>query len=162
MEFEGKLTPILREGVDVIKAIFFKKLKPRFQEKFSGRDPLFAGKLAGAVINDLFGTPNPDAPFANFVEENKAILAKEMREIASEFEEMRIPLTDALRIQFLCDGQEGIDSAPVLMRAKELKILLVDREIPLPASFINMARKLGSAFGILLPEMKEEKAPTLN
>ncbi|MCE5242946.1 MAG: hypothetical protein LLF99_07080, partial [Desulfobacteraceae bacterium] len=69
--------------------------------------------------------------------------------LAGRFPEMRIPLTDALRIQAVCDFQEGMDTSSVLERAKQSGILIVDRELPLPAPFMNLVRKLGSAFGLL-------------
>lgn len=150
MAFESKLVPILREGVMVIKMIFFKKLKGYLSRKYPGGETAYINKLCGAIINDLFGTPNTEESFATFVKENRARIEEEMRHIAGEFEEMRIPLTDALRIQFLCDRQEGIDSSAILFRAKELQILLVDREVPLPARFLDLVRKLGGACNFLV------------
>ena len=147
MELEGQLIPILRDGVEVVKMIFFKKLKAHLARKYP--DPAYSRRLAGAIVNDLFGTPNPEEPFASFVVENRPRIDEEMAGIASNFAEMRIPLTDALRIQFLCDHQEGIDSTSALVRARELHILLVDREVPLPAQFMNLVRRLGEAFGFL-------------
>lgn len=151
MQVESKLIPIMREGIDVVKMILFKKLKDRLLIKHVGRDSAFVNKLAGAMVNDLFGTPNPEASFALFVVENEDVIASEMKTIATDLQEMRIPLTDALRMQFLCDHQEGIDSTKVLTHAKELDILIVDREVPLPASFLSLVRKLGSALHILNP-----------
>ena len=55
-----------------------------------------------------------------------------MSTAASAAEDLLIPLTYALRIKFLCDSLEGIDSGPVLVRAERLGILLVDRKVPLP------------------------------
>jgi hypothetical protein len=151
MQVESKLIPIMREGIDVVKMILFKKLKDRLFIKHSDRDSAFVSKLAGAMVNDLFGTPNPEASFALFVVENEDVIATEMKTIATDLQEMRIPLTDALRMQFLCDHQEGIDSTNVLTHAKELDILIVDREVPLPAGFLSLVRKLGSALHILNP-----------
>ncbi len=154
MEVENKLIPTLREGVDIIKMIFFKKLKERLVARHPGSEVSYPGKLAGAIVNDLFGTPNMEVPFALFVEENRSIIEEEMQNIAVRFPDMRIPLTDALRIQFLCDHQEGVDSTAVLTRAKDLGILMVEREIPMPASFMNMVRRLGSALKILSPQAR--------
>jgi hypothetical protein len=148
-ELDGKLIPILREGIDVIKMIFFKKLKDNLSINYQGSDGPFVGRLAGAIVNDLFGSPNPEAQFVIFARQNRAVIDAEMRELANNFEEMRIPLTDALRMQFLCDHQEGVNSASVLARAKDLEILMVEREVPLPASFLNLVRKLGGSFNIL-------------
>ncbi len=128
-------------------------MKGYLSYKYPERETSYINKLSGAIINDLFGTPNPAEPFTTFVKENKACIAEEMNHIATEFEGMRIPLTDALRVQFLCDDQEGIDSSRILARAQELHILLVDREVPLPRHFLDLARKLGSAFGFLVPQV---------
>jgi hypothetical protein len=68
-------------------------------------------------------------------------------------EELRIPLTDALRIQSLCDHQERLNSTATLQQAQKLKILLTDRDLPLPHSFIELVRRLGSKFGLLLPPL---------
>lgn len=149
MEVESKLIPIMREGVDVVKMILFKKLRMHLSEKYSLRDTQFINRLTGAIINDLFGTPNTQEPFASFVEENLLFIKREMSEIHNEFREMCIPLTDALRVQFLCDSQEGLDSSAVLARAKKLGILLVEREVPLPAKFIHLVRRLGASHDLL-------------
>lgn len=148
MEFESKLIPILREGVDVIKMILFKKLKTHLPNKYPHKDAKYINWLSGAIINELFGAPNPAEPFATFVSENKFFIKLETKDITSSFPEMRIPLTDALRVQFLCDSQEGIDSAHVLAQAKQLGILLTDRDAPLPAQFMGLVRRLGSSFSI--------------
>jgi len=151
MEFESRLIPILREGVDIIKMIFFKKLKAHLAKEYSDRGPEYIGKMAGTVINELFGTTNSDPSFASFAEENKILCTQILNNIATDFEEMRIPLTDSLRTAVLCDHQEGIDNSSVLTRARELGILLVERELPLPHSFLNLVRKLGASFGLLVP-----------
>jgi len=151
MQLENRLIPILREGIEVIKMIFFKKLKSNLARKYPSREQSYINKLTGAIINDLFGTPNSERTFAAFVDENRSQIEEEIQSLATDFQDMRIPLTDALRIQFLCDHQEGIDSSSVLHRAKELKILIVEREVPLPAQFMSLVRKLGGAFGILIP-----------
>ncbi|QTA88440.1 hypothetical protein [Desulfonema magnum] len=149
MDFESKLVPIMREGIDIIKMIFFKKLKAHLSQKYPDWEPAYIGKLSGAIINDLFGVVNTAEPFASFAKENKTHIEKEMKTIATEFEEMRIPLTDALRMQFLCDSQEGNDTPFILDRAKKFDILLVEREIPLPNHFLTMVRNLGDKFNLL-------------
>lgn len=148
-EYESKLLPIMREGVDIIKMVFFKKLKEKLSDKYIGRDAQYIGKLTGAIVNNLFGSTNTQEPYATFVEENLFFIKLEMKNISTDLQELRIPLTDALRVQFLCDSQEDIDSSAVLIQAKELGILIVDREVPLPAKFLNMVRKLGSSHDLL-------------
>lgn len=156
MKFESKLIPVLREGVNVVKMIFFKKLQDYLAEKYPDQEKEFTNKLAASLINDLFDTPNPEEPFASFAKANKTIVEEELKAVAANFEDMRIPLTDALRVQVLCGHQEGIDNSAVLARAKDLNILLVERDLPLPHSFMHLVRKLGSAFGLILPPLNGE------
>jgi len=151
MDFDSKLIPVLREGVDVVKMIFFRKLKEYLAEKYPEKDSSYICRLSGAMINELFGIVNDAEPFAGFTKENRSLILKEMKNIASEFKEMRIPLTDAIRIQFLCDSQEGIDNDMTLNQANKLGILIIGREIPLPNTFMNLVRRLGSEFNLLHP-----------
>lgn len=150
MEFDNKLIPILREGVNVIKMIFFKKLISRLQAKYTTQDPAYIGKLAGAMVNELFGTPNPAEPHAAFAAQNRELIDTELKLVAVTMKELQIPLTDALRSQFLCDSQEGLENDQPLARAKNLGILLVDRDLPLPHHFMALVRSLGETFGLLV------------
>jgi hypothetical protein len=154
MEFESKLIPILREGVDVVKIITYKKVKDHLIQKYCDHELPFINRLTGAVVNELFGTPNTTEPFASFKKENQEDIHAEVENFSSNFEELRIPLTDALRIQFFCDSQEGVEDCHVLSRAQELDILIEDREIPLPAVFMELVRNLGSSFNIIVPQIE--------
>lgn len=151
-QIQSKLVPVLREGVDIVKMILFKELKPYLTAKYPDKDARFISRLAGAILNDLFGIENLMEPFAGFKREHQALITKELRALPDRFSELRIALTDALRVQFLCDSREGIDSQSVLARANALGILLVDRDIPLPKFFMNLVRKLGVSHQILDPE----------
>ncbi|WP_373500815.1 hypothetical protein [Desulfococcus sp.] len=151
-QIQSRLIPILREGVDIVRMVLFKELKSHMGDAYPARDPGFAGRLSGAVLNDLFGIENLMEPFAGFRRENQALITEELHALPHRFGELRIPLTDALRVQFLCDSREGIDSESVLVRANELGILMIDRDIPLPRFFMNMVRRLGVAHRILDPD----------
>ncbi len=152
MEFESKLVPVLREGVNVIKMIFFKELKSYLIDKYQEKNSAYTGKLTGAVLNTLFGTPNKAESNVDFMRENKAVIDTEIKNIADQFIDLKIPLTDALRVQFLCSSQEGTENEDILSKAKELNILIPERPIPLPKSFMNLVRTLGVAYDILTPE----------
>ncbi len=156
MEFESKLVPVLRESIDVVKMIFFKELKRRLSEKYPDQNAAFNSKFSGAILNELFGAPNTQEPFASFVNENSSRIDEEMKTIAVQFEALRTPLTDALRVQFLCDSQDGFDSEFILSRAKELGVLIEERDIPLPNTFMNMVRKLGVDYKILAPRESDD------
>lgn len=151
MEFENRLIPILREGVAVIKMIFFRKLRDHLTRKHSGCDSADINRLTGAIINELFGTPNMEPAFVGFASANEDRIRLELAGIAERFKEMRIPLTDALRVQFLCDSCEGTTNEAALERAQALGILMIERDVPLPKNFLSLVRSLGSAFGLVLP-----------
>ncbi|HIJ90297.1 MAG: hypothetical protein OEV89_05960 [Desulfobulbaceae bacterium] len=153
MTFESKLIPILREGVEIVKMISFKKLKEALILKHPDREGPFIAKLAGALINAIFGTPALEEPFVVFARSHAKLIAQEQAQLGAMLEELRIPLTDALRIQALCDHQEGLDSTATLRQAQEQGILLADRDLPLPHRFIELVRRLGSGFGLLLPPL---------
>jgi hypothetical protein len=151
MEMEGRLVPIMREGIDVVKMAFFQRLRTYLAAKYRDRNHHTINQLAGAIINELFATPNPQEPFASFVAQNRERIAEELRLLASVFPELLDAITDALRVQFLCDSQEGLDSTVMLTRAKELNLLVLEREVPLPKHFLEMVRTLGSSFRFLEP-----------
>ena len=159
MDKDPPLVPILREGIDVVKILLFKRLKARLPQKHPALDARSQARLAGALLNELFGNQNTDEPFATFAAANKSLIDGELACLADECADLRIPLTDALRIQFLCDAQEGIDSSHVLHRANELHILIPDREAPLPARFVSLVRRLGTASELLTPMPKTRPAP---
>ena len=152
MTEQSKLIPILREGVNIIKMIFFKELKSHLGQTYSSKKDLDTTRLCGAIINDLFGTSHDENQFKAFSEAHKSIIEKELDGLNKNFPKLQIPLTDALRIQFLCDSLEGINNEAALFKAKEKGILIVDRDVPLPKNFITLAKKLGVSHHILSPQ----------
>jgi hypothetical protein len=151
VEVEDRLVPALREAINVVKMIFFKQLKTHLADKYPADTPEYANRLTGAIINDVFGTPSNVEPFKTFADDNRSVIEEEIELIPETFADLRIALTDALRVQFLCDDREGIDSRAALSRARDMGILIVERDVPLPKTFMNMVRRLGVGFGLLSP-----------
>ncbi len=143
MTLENRLIPLLREGIHIIKMILFKVTRDGLAERYPQQERTFINQLTGAMINELFCTPNHEEPFLSFTINNRPLIEEEMKRIADDFPELRIPLTDALRVQFLCDSQEGLDNPVMLTQARDLGILIAEREIPLPDHFMTLARSLG-------------------
>jgi hypothetical protein len=154
----SKLIPVLREGVEVVKMICFRRLSSSLAARFPLQDVKFRSMLTGAVINDIFGTPNQQEPFASFTAENRALIQAEIKGLAANFAEMRIPLTDALRMQVLCDQMDKIAGGQNLVLAKEAGLLLAERDLPLPHNFMEMVRRLGKGFGLIIPPLPPEAA----
>lgn len=161
MKPESKLLPVLRDAVDIIKMVLFKELKAHLKAKYPQRDSAFIGRLAGEVVNELFGTSNNSSTFERFRADNLPNIKNEITSISLNFKYLQIPLTDALRVQFLCDSLMEIDSSAVLTKAEALGILIADREVPLPKTFMAMVRRVGAAHNILqsatYPALKGDK-----
>lgn len=143
MTLENRLIPILREGIHIIKMVLFKTMRNGLAERYPHQERTFINQLTGAMINELFCTPNQEEPFLSFAITNRPLIDEGMKRIADDFPELRIPLTDALRVQFLCDSQEGLDNTVMLTQARDLGILIAERDIPLPDNFMTLARSLG-------------------
>lgn len=144
MQYETKLLPSLREGIHLIKMIIYKELRHHFLEKYASEsEKNFVPRLTGALINELFGTPNHEEPFLTFSRKHKIIIQKELKIMATAHPEFKILLTDALRVQFICDSQEGLEHSFALSQAKELGLLIPERDFPLPHQFMTLVRNLG-------------------
>jgi len=154
MSFEPQIVPTLREGIDIIKMVLFRELKPLLQARFKRKEPSYANRLAGAVINNIFGVSLVGEVVEDFARKNEKAVETASRLIATDLEYLKIPLTDALRIQFLCDSHEGIDSTSVLKQAQQNNILIAERDAPMPGAFMNIVRSFGRAYGILENEMR--------
>ena len=143
-ESRSQLIPVLREGLSVIQMILFKEIRQGLAGKYLTGEPAFLSMLAGAVTNELFGSPNPEEKFVRFRQANRGIIEQELLGLKTEKPELRAPLTDALRVQALCDSQEGIgEDTGALARA--------ERDIPLPSTFMTMVRDLGKQHNLIVP-----------
>ena len=156
MSFESKLIPVMREGVEVVKMIFFKKLGASLAEKHPEWDSKFCNLVTGAIVNKTFGTTNEQEPFLSFYRDNLETINSELGSMAEDLETMRIPLTDTLRMQSLCDQMDVVEGENYLALAQETGILIGERDVPLPHSFMDMVRRMGKAFGLTIPPLAEE------
>ncbi len=147
---QSKLIESLREGVAVVQMIVFKELRQHISEKYPQKDAKQQSMLAGAIINEIFGTPNQEPQFVEFRKTNKADIEQVLLSVKELFPGLLRNLTDALRIQTLCDSQEGNDSSPVLLHAKEFGYLIEDRDIPLPSTFMTLIRILGEQHNLIV------------
>ena len=135
----------------LVQMILFKELRAIMGEKNPEEDAISLSMLAGAITSELFGTQNPEEKFVLFREENMTVIEQELHGLAQALPALRDPITDALRIQTLCDSQAGYTSSTNLNRADALGILVKDREVPLPSTFMTMIRALGAQYGLIIP-----------
>ncbi len=148
---KSQLLTVLQEGVGLVQMILFKELRTLLGGKYTDKDIIYLSMLAGAITNEVFGTENPEKKFQDFKEENKALIEQELLSLAEDLPNLKPNITDALRVQALCDNQMGIDSTTDLVKADELGLLEEGRDIPLPSTFMTMIRKLGEKHGLIIP-----------
>ena len=154
-KIEGKLVPTLRQGIDIIKMVLFKVIRPHLEKHYPQMLSEDKARLTGAVVNGLFGVDNMEKSMADFTANHQPIVQHELETFAANFDHLSIPITDALRIQYLCDSQEGIDSESVLEKARKRGILIQDRDAPLPGAFMSLVRSFGVAYKILEPMKRD-------
>lgn len=155
---DSRLIPILREGVAVIQMIFFKELKALICKKHPELEGPAQTMLTGAITNELFGSHNREEKFQTFRNQHQGTIEQELLCLKDEIPHLTAPLADALRVQTLCDNQEGIDSSHVLKQADILGVLPPDRELPLPSAFMETVRKLGSDHKLIIPPVEIDAA----
>ncbi len=153
-EKQSQLIMALREGVSVVQMILFKEVRTGLANKFPEKEAGFLSMLTGAIVNDVFGSANPEEKFVAFHNQNRGLIEQELLAIPDEHKGILPALTDALRIQSLCDHQEGMDSSATLTRANELGILITERDIPLPSTFMTFIRDLGEQHDLIIPPVQ--------
>jgi hypothetical protein len=153
-----RLLPILQEGVEVTKMVLYRKLRDFIAPRLPEQPLSFHTQLAGGVVNDLFTSP-PDLPepVAAFMTTHRELIDRERQAFTDAQPELKIVLTDTLRIQTICDLLAGLPDPGLLQRAEAAGVLLSEREMPLPHTFIDMARRLGKAHGLLTPPAPREQ-----
>ena len=147
------MIPVLREGICVVQMVLFKELRSLLTQKYPDRDSSSIAMLTGAITNELFGTLNLEERFQNFRRQNRADIEQELLGLAHELPSLTAPLTDALRMLALCDLQEEKDSdnnARLLSQAANIGLLIPERELPLPSTFMIMARNLGDTHRLII------------
>jgi len=137
----------------VVQMVLFKELRSLLTKKYPDRDSLSITMLTGAITSELFGTLNLEEKFQDFRRQNRADIEQELLGLALELPSLTAPLTDALRMLALCDLQEekdGDNNARLLTQAADIGLLVPERELPLPSTFMVMARNLGDAHHLII------------
>ncbi len=149
-ERDSALIPVLRESIGIVQMILFKELKGLLAISYTDKDGTFHNKLAGAITNRIFGVENPEPRFQEFNRAKQGNIEQELFGLPEQLPELMGILTDALRVMVLCDTQEGEDTSSVLITAQQLGLLIVDRETPLPSTFMTRVRRLGERHGLTI------------
>lgn len=154
-ENKTQLIPVLREGLSVIQMLVFKEMRTSLTGKYPGLAAADLSMLAGAIVSELFGNPHPQEKFVHFRNTHWGTIEQELLSLHTDLPGLCAPVTDALRIQALCDSQEDHgDGSALLTKANELGILIKDRDIPLPSSFMTLVRTLGKEHNLIVPPVQ--------
>ena len=148
---DNRVIPVMREGVATVQMILFGELKKTLVANYTDWAADEYKRLVGCIVNDIFGTPSQDDESRQFARTHLDTVEGELKNLAQNVPDLLPQLTDALRMQTLCDHEEGINSIPTLLRARALKILQEDRPIPMPSTFMIAVRQLGAKYGMLEP-----------
>ena len=160
------LVPALRQGVMVLQMVFYMKLKEKLGKTEPRMDEEDVRLFAGAVVNRYFGETEPSEQLRNFLNDNEERVEQVLCRVAEEMEDLRIPLTDALRMHFFLNrfektGDEEAE-AEALKRAKDWGILIEDRQVPWPRGFMEMAYRVGKAYGLLREQEPQQQGAGLS
>ncbi|MCG6929990.1 MAG: hypothetical protein LJE64_05485 [Desulfofustis sp.] len=149
-EKASRLIAALREGVSLVQMVFYKEVKNLLIGNHPDQEVKTLMMLAAAITNELFGTPNPDPGFTAFRQQHRALIEAELGSLAANLPHLCPYVTDALRVQTLCDKQQGIEDPGVLQTAESLGILIRERPLPLPSAFITLVRGLGEQHQLII------------
>jgi len=153
-EKKSNLIASLREGIAVVQMILFKELKEKLTKDLPLKEQKFLSMLAGSITNEVFATQNPEKTFTVFRDDNRGFIEQELLNMRADMPTLCEKITDALRIQTLCDHQEGKDSSKTLIRAKGFGFLVEERETPLPSIFMTTVRLLGEEHSLIIPPVQ--------
>jgi len=155
--FDSKIIPVMREAITTVQMILFQRLKESISQRYSENSAYSDYseedkiRLAGAVVNNLYGSDALDPQVNLFARNHRELIEEELRGLPLRLAELIPYITDSLRMQTLCDNHEGVHSIPCLLLAKELGLLDEERELPLPSTFMLAVRKLGAESGLVNP-----------
>ena len=117
---DNKVIPVMREAVTTVQMILFKVLREKVHDRYDDQNEAYHTQLAGAVINNLFGTQAMDEGIREFATANRELVERELHELKETVQHLVPIITDALRMKTICDNQEGIHSIGSLLIAKAL------------------------------------------
>lgn len=158
LPFDSKLIPVLREAIVMVQMVLFRRLKEQISQKHQNLQAQEQNWLAGAVVSNLYGS-SVARESLEFTRQHREVIEQELRLLHTHTQYLMPYLTDSLRMQAFCDQYEGKTSLPCLVLAQELGLLLADRALPLPSTFMSSVRELGAAQGlveIMQPSTAEE------
>ena len=73
----SRLIGALREAVTLVQMVLYKEVRAMVEHHHPDMAATRRAMLAGAITNEVFGTPNPDPRYMEFGRENQALIEQE-------------------------------------------------------------------------------------
>lgn len=155
---DSKVIPVMREAVATVQLVLFGQLKEKLTDQYGDLEQADYTRFVGCIVNDLFGTPPQEKESVEFVKEHFDEIERELWKLKDYVPDLIPFLTDALRMQTLCDHEEGENSLPTLIRAQALGVLQEERTVPMPSTFMLATRQLGATYGLVEPMKMQDSS----
>lgn len=99
---DSKIIPVMREAVTTVQMILFQRLKASISRRYPDRREEDRVRLAGAVVNNLYGSETADPQVTCFARRHRELIEEELRGLGKQVPELIPHITDSLRMQTLC------------------------------------------------------------
>jgi len=131
-------------GVDNVRLVLYKVLTDDFLLKYQENGEEFCKNLAGAAVNEIFGSHN-DASMKTF-EENKNIVIEGIENLGIKHSELKRAITDAIRVLIqssaMLSGKLPENQNDIFNSAIERGIFIKGGDNPKPKIFLKMTEEL--------------------
>ncbi len=135
-------------GVDIVRLVLYKVLTDDFSEKYKEKGEEFYKTLAGATVNEIFGS-HSEASQITF-DENRKIIIDEIKNLCTKYTELKRPITDAIRVliqaSFMMSGKLPENQEAIFKNAMERGVFTKGGENPEPNTFLEMTKELGKKY----------------
>ena len=135
-------------GVDTVRLILYNVLTGEFSKKYQEKGEGFYKTLAGATVNEIFGSHTEASQIA--FDENRKIIVDEIKNLGTKYTELKRPITDAIRVliqaSFMLSGKLPENQESIFKNAMERKIFIKGGENPEPNAFLEMTKELGRKY----------------
>ncbi len=140
---QARVIAEMASGLDAVRGGVFARLHRSYRATVGDGD---AGRMAGAIVNLLFGKAATKPEAAEFCLTHAREIEDGLKSLASEPLEVRDLITQALRVNVtvrLFTDRPNADSAvEALQRALDLGILIPGGDDPTPERFLPLAAEM--------------------
>ena len=150
MKYKGELLKDLILGVDRIKIVVYVVLIKFYSKKYQNSNSEFYKTLATTSVNEIFGQHNKNSEI--FFKDNKDEIIEGIITLGINYQELKQPITDALRIlsvvRFQVEKIHPEHYINVCNNAMERGVFINGGDKPNPALFLRMAVQLANDYGV--------------